>query len=286
MTTPTGSDLTPVSGDAQPTATAGSGASTPEHFAELVLRVLDEEGAESAAALMRRMLSADQGILLERTSGDVRRELLPWLTLEEISDILYEAPTESAVVITRELTAERAADLLDDVDSHTVVDILQELSDQQASAIVEELERPEDVVALMQYPSDSAGGMMTPDSPHVRRDDTAGLALDALRVFGEDAEGFGWVCVLDNDRRLTGYVSIAQLALARPTRTAGELADEYDHRLVSISSETDQEEAHRIMSRYTLSLLPVVDAEQWVLGVIRAEEMMNVAAEEATEDML
>ena len=149
MTTPTGSDPTPVSGDAQPTATAGSGASTPEHFAELVLRVLDEEGAEAAAALMRRMFSADQGILLERTSGDVRRELLPWLTLEEISDILDEAPTESAVVITRELTAERAADLLDDVDSHTVVDILQELSDQQASAIVEELERPEDVVALL-----------------------------------------------------------------------------------------------------------------------------------------
>ena len=277
MTTPTGSDPTPG---------RSGGRFTPEHFAELVLRVLDEEGAESAAALMRRMLSADQGILLERTSGDVRRELLPWLTLEEISDILDEAPTESAVVITRELTAERAADLLDDVDSHTVVDILQELSDQQASAIVEELERPEDVVALMQYPSDSAGGMMTPDFPHVRRDDTAGLALDALRVFGEDAEGFGWVCVLDNDRRLTGYVSIAQLALARPMRTAGELADQYDHRLVSISSETDQEEAHRIMSRYTLSLLPVVDAEQRVLGVIRAEEMMNVAAEEATEDML
>ena len=117
---------------------------------------------------MRRPPSADQGILLERTSGDVRRELLPWLTLEEISDILDEAPTESAVVITRELSAERAADLLDDVDSHTVADILQELSDQQASAIVEELERPGDVVALLQYPSDSADGMMTPDFPHVR----------------------------------------------------------------------------------------------------------------------
>ena len=81
MTTPTGSGPTP-----------GSGAITPEQFAELVLRVLDEEGAESAAVLMRRMFSADQGILLERTSGDVRRELLPWLTLEEISDILDEAP--------------------------------------------------------------------------------------------------------------------------------------------------------------------------------------------------
>ena len=165
MTTPTDSDLTPVSGDAQPTVIAGSGASTPEHLAELVLRVLDESGAEAAAALMRGMLSADQGILLERTSGDVRRELLPWLTLDEISDILDEAPTESAVVITRELSAERAADLLDDVDSHTVADILQELSEQQASAIMEELDRPEDVVALLQYPSDSAGGMMRPISP-------------------------------------------------------------------------------------------------------------------------
>ena len=261
-------------------------ADDPEAFADLVLDTLGREDCESAAALMRELRPADQGILLKRTSRSERRQLLGLLTLDELSDILDEAPTDSAATITRELPAERAADVLDEVHAHHIADILQELPQGQADAIVAELDRPQDVVPLLQYSPDSAGGIMTPHFPHVHQDDTAAIALDALRLFGEDAGGFGWVCVLDTDRRLVGYVSIANLALARPLRSVGELAEQHDHRLVWVTPNDDQEEAERIMSRYTLSILPVVDEEQRVLGVIQAEEMMHIAEEEATEDML
>ncbi len=109
------------------------------------------------------MLAADQGVFLARAPRTVRRLLVTLLPAHELSDILYEAPTEAAVTIARELPADRAAELLDDVDSHTVADILQELPEAEAAAIVAELHRPEDVVPLLQYPSDTAGGMMTPD---------------------------------------------------------------------------------------------------------------------------
>ena len=250
------------------------------------MTALGEDRVGTAAALLRRMHAADQGILLRRASRSERRALIALLTPDELADILDEAPTESAAVITRELEPGRAADILDYVDAHTVADILQELPDERAAAIIAELDRPQDVVPLLQYPPDTAGGMMTPDFPRVRTDVTAGNALDALRFFGEDAEGFGWVCVLDERRRLTGYVSIAQLALASPARPVEELTGRYGHHLVSVVPETDQEEVHRIMSRYSLSIIPVVDAEQRVLGVIRAEEAMRVAEDEATEDML
>ena len=128
--------------------------------------------------------------------------------------------------------------------------------------------------------------MMTPDFPRCRQDITAGNALDALRLFGEDAEGFGWVCVLDDQGRLLGAVSITHLALASPARSAGELADQFGHRLVSVSPDTDQEEAHRLMSRYSMSIIPLVDENHRVLGVIRAEEAMQIGEEEATEHML
>ena len=223
---------------------------------------------------------------MKRISRPERRQLLGLLTLDELSDILDEAPTDSAAAITRELAPGDAADALDEIDTHTVADILQELSQEHADAIMTELDRPQDVAPLLQYPADSAGGIMTPDFPQVHYDDTAAMALDALRLFVEDAAGFGWVCVLDQDQRLAGYVSIARLALARPLRSVGELAEQYDQRLVSATPTTDQEEAKRIMSRYTLSFLPVVDEEQRVLGIIQAEEMMHVAEEEATEDML
>ena len=65
-------------------------------------------------------------------------------------------------------------------------------------------------------------------------------------------------------------------------RSVGELAEQDDHRLVSVTPTTDQEEAGRIMSRYKLSILPVVDEEQRVLGVIQAKEIMHVGEHEAT----
>ena len=261
-------------------------AANPDSLGEAVLAILGEDGAGAAVGMLREMLAADQGILLARAMRADRRALIALLDLGELSDILDEAPTESAATITRELDPGRAADILDEVDTHTVADILQELPDERAAAIIAELDRPQDVVPLLQYPPDTAGGMMTPDFPRVRHNVTAGNALDALRFFGEDAEGFGWVCVLDERRRLTGYVSIAQLALVSPARLVEELTSQYDHHLVSVSPEIDQEEVYRIMSRYSFSIVPVVDAEQRVLGVIRAEEAMRVAEDEATEDML
>ena len=136
-----------------------------DSLGEAALDALDNGKVETAAALLLRMHAADQGILLERASAPERRRLIAQLTLSELSDILDEAPTNAAVTITRELSADHAADLLDDVDSHTVADILQELPDEHIAAIIAELDRPQDVVPLLQYPPDTAGGMMTPDFP-------------------------------------------------------------------------------------------------------------------------
>ena len=268
----------PPSGDAIPTDHHSIG--------RRIHEALSRNRLAEAVRLLRRMLAADQGILLERASRSERRQLIAPLSPPELSDILDESPTYAAVAITRELPADHAANLLDDVDSHTVADILQELPQENAAAIISQLARPQDVVPLLQYPPDTAGGMMTPDFPRVRRESAIANALDTLRLFGEDAEGFGWICVLDGQRRLAGYVSIAQLALANPSRPVDDLLSQHDHRPVSVPPETDQEEVHRLMSHYSFSILPVVDDAQRVLGVIRAEEAMHVAQDEATEDML
>ena len=268
-------------------APAGAGSpADPNATGERIRALLDQGRAGVAVAMLREMLSADQGVLLARVPRAERRVLVWQLSAAELSDILDEAPTEAAATIVSELPAARAAELLDDVDSHTVADILQGLPDAGAAAIIGALHRPQDVVSLLQYPPDTAGGMMTPDFPRVRRVITAGNALDALRLFGEDAEGFGWVCVLDGQRRLSGAVSIARLARASPARSAGDLADQYGHRLVSVSPDTDREEVHHLMSRYSMGIIPVVDENQRVLGVARAEEAMQIGEEEATDDLL
>ena len=286
MNRQTDPEATPPFGRSSVTPPGSRPPADPEAAGEGIREALDDRRFDAAAELLREMLAADQGDLLARLPRSHRSMLLDRLLQVELSDILDEAPTEAAVIIAGELPADEAAVLLDDVDSHTVADILQELPDDDAEAIIAGLDRPQDVVPLLQYPPDTAGGMMTPDFPRIRANITAGNALDAIRLFGEDAEGFGWVCVLDDDRRLVGAISITQLALASPARLAGELADQHGLRLVSVSPYTDREEAHHLMSRYAMSIIPVVDEVDRVLGVIRAEEAMQIGEAEAEEDML
>ena len=87
---------------------------------------------------------------------------------------------------------------------------------------------------------------------------------------------------MDQNDRLLGSLSIARLALARPTSLVGEIAE---REIISVTAETDQEECARLMERYNLNQLPVVDGDGRLTGVILAQDMVDVMEEEATEDM-
>ena len=120
---------------------AGSPAD-PNATGERIRALLDQGRAGVAVAMLRQMLSADQGVLLARVPRAERRVLVWQLSAAELSDILDEAPTEAAATIVSELPAARAAELLEDVDSHMVADILQGLPDAGAAAIIGALTAP------------------------------------------------------------------------------------------------------------------------------------------------
>ena len=107
-------------------------------------------------------------------------------------------------------------------------------------------------------------------------------ALDQLRLLGTDAENINSVLVVDGQHRLVGSLSVTRLALARSHALVGDIMD---REFTSVTAETDQEECARVMERYNLSILPVVDREGQLTGVILAEDLVDVVEEEATEDM-
>ncbi|HIN04694.1 MAG TPA: magnesium transporter, partial [Dehalococcoidia bacterium] len=141
---------------------------------------------------------------------------------------------------------------------------------------------PQEVVTLLQYREDSAGGLMTLDYPVVRETLSTPNAMDQLRLLGPEAENINSILVVDDGNRLVGTLSITRLALARPTAVIGDIAD---RDTISVTADTDQEECVRLMERYNLIQLPVVDNDGKLTGVILAEDMVDVVEEEATEDM-
>ncbi len=144
------------------------------------------------------------------------------------------------------------------------------------------MEESDQVVPLLAYPDDTAGGLMTTDYAAVRAAVTAGTALDTLRLLSEQGREPGTVFALDDEGRLVGQLSVRRLALARPnTLVADLMAPVPSCALV----DTDQEECARLREHYDLPEVPVTSPDGLLIGVIPASALQDVAEREATEDM-
>jgi magnesium transporter len=144
-----------------------------------------------------------------------------------------------------------------------------------------EPEEASEVRALLRYEEESAGRLMSTDIAALRRQWTAAEALDYLRSL-EEAETLHYLYVVDRRHHLIGVVPIRSLILARPDATVASIMVPD---VVSVQVTADQEEMAEFISRYDFVAIPVVDAQNHLLGVITVDDALDVLAEEATEDI-
>ena len=247
-----------------------------------IRQLFEEATSDEVLARFRQVHPVDQGEALSSLSEDIRRLLLESLVASETAVILEELEPEDAVQIFHDVGNAELAGVLDQTSRDATADILQLLPEERQEAILELMADPQEVVTLLQYRQDTAGGLMTLDYPVVREGISTPNAIDQLRLLGPEAENINSLLVVDDDHRLVGSLSITRLALARPNTVIGDITD---RETISVTDDTDQEECVRLMERYNLIRLPVVDHDGKLTGVILAEDMVDVVEEEATEDM-
>ena len=224
----------------------------------------------------------DQGEVLDGLPREFRQSLLAELDHAVVAGILeYLEPEESAEMVGGRDPAD-LAQVLDLTDPDVAVDLLQQIPEEKQQETLEAMADAAEVTELLQYQDDTAGGLMITDYPVVTEATTTPNALDQLRLLGSDAEDINSVLVVNEQQRLVGSLSVTRLALARSSALIGDIMD---REIDSVSSETDQEECARVIQRYNLNLIPVVDGEGRLSGVVLAEDLMDVVTEEATEDM-
>ena len=224
----------------------------------------------------------DQGEVLDGLPRNLRQDILAELEAAVVADILeFMEPEESAELVGDREPAD-LAEVLDLTDTDVAVDLLQQIPEDKQLETLEAMSDSAEVSELLQYQVDTAGGLMTPDYPVFNQTTTTPNALDQLRLLGQDAEDINSVLVVDDQEQLVGSLSVTRLALARPNMLIGDIMDTDVN---SVSAETDQEECARVMQRYNLNVLPVLDGEGRLSGVILSEDLVDVVSEEATEDM-
>ena len=252
---------------------------------ELVQDIEDlVESGQKLEALTRlaQWHPVDQGEVLDGLSREIRQSMLADLDHWMVAEILeYLKPEELAEMVGGREPSD-LAQVLDLTDADVAVDLLRQIPLEKQQQTLDAMVDAAEVNALLHYGDDTAGGLMTPEYPVMNQSTRIPNALDQLRILGSDAESINAVLVVDDDQRLVGSLSVIRLALSRPNAIVGDIMDP---EFTSVTAETDQEECARVMQRYNLSLLPVVDREGQLTGVILAEDLVDVVEEEATEDM-
>ncbi len=252
---------------------------------ELVALVRDgqlERFAERAAELE----PADLADVLAALEDDERVTAVQALPAEISSQALIEMPDEEHAGETlAALDPEQAADIVEELADDDAADILGDLAPAEQERILSEVEdvgRAE-VEKLLVYDAESAGGLMTTRLVTVRDTVTVSEALDEVRRQTEEVEDFYEVFVVDARRRLVGVLSFRALAISPAWRPVREIMEPP---VVTVGPEEDQEEVARVMARYNLPNVPVVDQEGRLLGCVTFDDVSDVVEAENTEDIL
>ena len=243
---------------------------------------LEADDLSQAMKILETLQPADQADLVEELESPDQVALLSYLNPSESADFLEEMEDEDAAALAELIPTAQLADILDEMEDDEAADILGDLSTEKAAEILREMEEPEDVITLLRYPDDTAGGLMTSSVITLRPSWTVDDALAELRRLGPRSDSTYYLFVIDDTSQLLGVVGLREIASSPPNTSIAELMTE---NVVSVLVTTDQEECAQIISRHGYLALPVVDEIGRFLGVITADDLIEVTENEATEDM-
>jgi len=200
------------------------------------------------------------------------------------ADVLAEVPGVIREHLTAGYSSEDLADVLEEMGSDEAADVLQDLPEDRAAKVLEDIEPAEQAALrpLLEYPEDSAGGIMASELLSVPQDATVGDAREQVRHYGEDVEPYFFVYVLGSGHRLRGSLSLKDMVLAN---SGIPVAEVMNREPISVPPEMDQEQVAELFRRYDLVAAPVVSDDGVLLGRITVDDVVDVIREEAAEDI-
>ena len=250
--------------------------------AEQIERAIEADRVDEAVEIFLDMFIPDQAEVFNYLDEEAQSVLLSNLDVPSTADLFDELEDEETLEAADSLPLERLADILDEMEPDEAADLLGDLPPEVASMALAEMEDPEDVLPLLGFEDETAGGRMTTSFIALRRHTTAEQAIKFLREVGPEADVPYYLFVVDREKRLSGVVGLRDLVVAE----AGTLMENIMEADVHfVSAEADQEEAARTMARYDLAALPVVNDQRKLVGVITGDDLVDVLDEEATEDI-
>ncbi|MBT8374654.1 MAG: magnesium transporter [Deltaproteobacteria bacterium] len=202
-----------------------------------------------------------KGVLFSELEEDIFLNFAEGMEIDEIVEILETMPTDD------------------------VADLIGRLPEEMSDTILEKMKKEgsEEVEGLLRYDDDTAGGIMIPDFIALKENTTAKEAIESLQKEHQDVEMPFYLYVIDEYGKLTGVSSLRQLVVVPPER---QLKDFMATDVFSVQTDMDQEEVAKIVARYDILAVPVVDETNRLVGIVTVDDVIDIFRQEATEDIL
>jgi len=236
-----------------------------------------------AAQALTEAHAADVAHVLQQLPQDDRAILFRSLRGDQAGDVLSELDDATLLELVRSLDDVEVSMILDRMPAEHAADVVDELSTEHAEKILDlmEEEKSEEIQEILEYPEDSAGRLMSQDVVAIRETSTVEDAIQHIRKSVTEERPFG-VYAVDDHQHLIGRVPIRRLLLADPRSLLLGLLEED---VVSVNATMDREEVARVVAKYDLVTVPVVDDQNRLVGTITVDDVMDVVQEEASEDI-
>lgn len=240
-------------------------------FLEIKEGIKDWEAPEVADLLME-LNEEEQGIFFRLLNREQAAEVFSYLDITSQSNLLKTFTKENIGMILQDIPPDDRTALLEELPAEVTRNLLNLLS-------------PEDLKearTLLGYPEDSVGRLMTPDYVALKPYITVETALCEIRLSGKNKETIDRIYIVDDNYKLIDDIPLKELIFAEPEKKIEEIMD---GNYVAISAYKDREEAVEMMKKYDLVALPVVDTSGVLVGIVTHDDILDVAEEEATEDI-
>ena len=253
-------------------------------FIEEIQELIASDNREAVVNSLNKLHEADIAEILDVVSMEEAKYIFRLLEDERASDVLVELEEDIRLKFLKALSAKEIAEQMDNMDSDDAADIMAEMPEEKQEAVIQQIEDPQqaiDIASLMQYEENTAGAIMGTELICVNENWTTDQCIEEMRIQAEDVQYIYTVYVVDNDKRLTGMLSLKSLLFAK----RGTLVkDIYIENVRSVNSDESTEEVASMMQKYDFVALPVLNPDRILIGRITIDDVVDIIQEEAEKD--
>tara|TARA_B100002003_G_scaffold167959_1_gene156011 strand:- start:910 stop:2262 length:1353 start_codon:yes stop_codon:yes gene_type:complete len=253
---------------------------------ESINRLLRRGATSHLIKIVNKTHAADLSMVFRSLSLSHQRKLFGIIEDTEQKGILFtELDEDTFLDLIEGVKLDHFVEILEQMPTDDVADLIGRLPEKMSDTILEKMkvEGSEEVEDLLRYKDDTAGGIMLPDFIALAEDTTAKEAIESLQKEHLDVEMPFYLYVVDRYDKLVGVISLRQLVVV-PHETT--LRDFMTTDVFSVQTDMDQEEVAKIVARYDILAVPVVDGANKLVGIVTVDDVIDIFRREATEDML